>query len=304
MNKPTGKTIGRTRGFILFTVLGTLSLLTAIMVSTRLNTASIVSETRMLTARHGLPSLAMSGFETAAAEIMARTDPAAQVSGSFADRQAGDTITGRFVNNAGRVDLNAAPPELLQAALAAAGVPVTDVVTLAGRIIDWRDDDGQRLTDGASESIDYGSNRNSGPRNKPFQSVLELAQVPGFDAGLVRQMMTRVTVGSGIPTVHPDLLSPDLLLNVPGILPTTRSRLQALVAVEGKSTDSVADIAGSDPVLGNLVSTAQSRGWHVTETISTGAGIEEIYEGDIALLANDPRPFRILSFSGPLDRID
>lgn len=292
------------RGFVLFVVLATLTLLTAVMVAARLNTASIAGEVRQLNQRRELASLAPTVFETAAAHIIGRTNPSAQLSGGFVAREAGGTIAGSFMSNAGLVDINQAPTALLQALLATAGVDAGEAATLAGRIIDWRDDDTSRITDGASESLDYAGNRNGGPKNAPFQTVLELAQVPGFDPDFVKRLLPFATVSSGLATVHPDLVDPELLLNVPGIDGATVNRLLAFIAGGAKNGARLADIAASDPVLAIIARAEASGGWHVAAVVTDERGHEERFEGDIAILPNDTRPFRVLNYAGPLEAIN
>lgn len=293
-----------TRGFVLFVVLATLSLLTAVMVAARLNTASIAGEIRQLNQRQELASLVPAVFETAAAHIIARTNPSAQFTGGFAARQSGGTISGYFVSNAGLVDINQAPTILLQALLMTADVDPGDAATLAGRIIDWRDDDMARNTDGGSESLDYAGNRNGGPKNASFQTILELAQVPGFGPDLVKRLMPFATVYSGLATVHLDLVDPELLLNVPGINVVTANRLRAFIAGGAKNGEHLSDIIAGDPVLTTVVRAELSRGWHVDALVMSERGNKERVEGDIAILPNDTRPFRVLNYRGPLEAIN
>lgn len=293
-----------TRGFVLFVVLATLSLLTAVMVAARLNTASIAGEIRQLNQRQELASLAPTVFEIAAAHIITRTNPSAQLSGGFAARQTGGSISGRFVSTAGLVDINQAPTTLLQALLVTAGVDPGEAATLAGRIIDWRDDDMARNTGGGSEALDYAGNRNGGPKNAPFQTILELTQVPGFSPDLVKRLMPFATVYSGLATVHPDLVDPELLLNVPGINGTTADRVRAFIAGGGKNGERLSVIVVGDTVLATVVRAEASRGWHVDAVVTSGRGNEERIEGDIAILSDDTRPFRVLNYAGPLDAIN
>ncbi len=293
-----------TRGFVLFVVLATLSLLTAVMVAARLNTASIAGEVRQLNQRRELASLAPAVFETAAAHIIARTNPSAQLSGGFVARQSGGTISGQFVSNARLVDINQAPTSLLQASLVTAGVDPGEAATLAGRIIDWRDDDMARNTDGGSETLDYAGNRNGGPKNAPFQTILELAQVPGFSPDLVKRLMPYATVFSGLATVHPDIVDPELLLNVPGIDDATTNRLSAFIAGGAKNGEHLSDIVAGDQILATVARAELSRGWRVDAVVTSEHGNEERIEGDIAILPNDSRPFRVLNYMGPLETIN
>jgi general secretion pathway protein K len=108
----------------------------------------------------------------------------------------GTRLTLRFENEAGKVDLNAAPPVVLRALFTALEVPPAAADRLVAAVLDWRDgDDSPRQ--GGAEWDDY---RRAGltvrPRDGEFQSVAELRHVMGMTPELFARIQPSVTVHS------------------------------------------------------------------------------------------------------------
>lgn len=93
----------------------------------------------------------------------------------------------------GQVDLNAAPPAMLEAAFRAAGAELPD--RLASAVIDWRDADDLASLGGA-EATAYQRTGLPGPANRPFRHEAELASVIGVSEQLASCMARFVTVSS------------------------------------------------------------------------------------------------------------
>ena len=125
-------------------------------------------------------------------------------------------ITMRAEN--GKIDLNAAPRELL-AGLFSSQLSDVDGEALADAVIDWRDRDDRRSPNGA-EAGDYrAAGRGYEPANSRFNSVAELSQVMGFDGESMQKVKpispcTRERINAlsadeavlaAIPNVGPDL---------------------------------------------------------------------------------------------------
>jgi len=115
----------------------------------------------------------------------------------------------RVFGESGRVDLNAAPPALIDALLAAHGVPEEERVQLRDALLDWRDRDHLVRLAGAEEAA-YRAAGREGPGNRPFRHPGELARVLGFSPDLVRVLWDDVTVHTGRAEVEGALASPAL----------------------------------------------------------------------------------------------
>jgi general secretion pathway protein K len=107
----------------------------------------------------------------------------------------------------GRVDLNAAPLDLLTAVFAGNQFSEVAARELADRITDWRDADDERAAHGAERSEYLQAGRTSGPRNGSFESVPELAQVLGLER-LNDELLDAFTVYSHSTSVREDTAPP------------------------------------------------------------------------------------------------
>jgi general secretion pathway protein K len=121
----------------------------------------------------------------------------------------------------GRVDLNAAQPELLKLLLEAAGAEPDQVDVLAGAIQDWRDTDSNTQVNGAEDPDYRAAGLLYGAKDQPFSSVEELRQVLGMTPELYRTLAPALTVYSGRSTVNP-IFSPRLVLQAVLELPETQ----------------------------------------------------------------------------------
>ena len=122
----------------------------------------------------------------------------------------------RVRSEAGKVDINRAPPEVLES-LISDRLPGKTAQALCDALIDWRDPDDQALPQGA-EADDYiAAGYKYTPANRPFQSVQELSRVMGFDSDSVAMLLPYITVYSGTPLIDPLSASLVTLKAIPGI---------------------------------------------------------------------------------------
>ena len=108
---------------------------------------------------------------------------------------------------AGRIDLNAADRDLLVAAFAANHFSIDDAGTLAERILDWRDADDGRTSQGAERPEYQSAGRQDGPRNGPFESVSEVRRVLGLE-NLSDELLGAFTVYSHVASVRESAAPP------------------------------------------------------------------------------------------------
>lgn len=95
----------------------------------------------------------------------------------------------------GKVDLNAAGPDLLARLMQGQGEPEDSAAHLAGAIIDWRDEDSLVQVSGGAEDPDYATAGLAwGAKDAPFETVTELQQVLGMRPALFRSLAPYLTV--------------------------------------------------------------------------------------------------------------
>jgi general secretion pathway protein K len=173
----------RHRGFALISVVLLLALLTLMATSAALlsvshhRSASRLAETIELDARCDsalrLMMLRLIAPRTTADQIPIGEPVAVSLPGG------GARVT--IDRDAGKIDLNSAPPELLYALFAANGWNDEDARSMANRIADWRDPDDETRPGGAERSQYEAAGTHYGPRNQPFKSLSELRQVLGSE---------------------------------------------------------------------------------------------------------------------------
>lgn len=140
---------------------------------------------------------------------------------------------------AGRVDLNAAPPELLAGLFGAAGVDPDEAAILAARIADWRDRDENAMPDGAEQADYDAAGLAARVGNAPFATPGEILRIPGIDMALYGVIEGAVTVWSRQRGIDPVAAPRLALLALPGM---SESSADALIAAR---TDAEPDPRGT-----------------------------------------------------------
>ncbi len=107
----------------------------------------------------------------------------------------------RILSEAGKVNLNTAPPELLAALLRATGIDRAKAAAITAAVVSWRAPPGE-APPMATEYAEAG--RGYAPPNAPFESVGELGDVLGVTPAIVERVAPYLTVhhdGDTDPTV-------------------------------------------------------------------------------------------------------
>jgi general secretion pathway protein K len=117
----------------------------------------------------------------------------------------------------GKVDLNAASPNLLQALLQGFAVQPRDAEQIAKSIVAFRTPIDPRT----ASAIEPGGagDKPFGLKRAPYQTVLELDQTPGISPEFFRLLLPFVTVHSRAPGVDPRVAPPALFAALTGASP-------------------------------------------------------------------------------------
>jgi general secretion pathway protein K len=174
-------------------------------------------------------------------------------------------------DQSGLIDLNAAPPFLLQRLIAGLGVPDSEAESLASAIADYRDADSEAAAGGFEPATYPGVD--FGPKNAPFEAVEELDQIPGMGEQLYRKLLPLVTVHSAQPGFDPAV--------VPGAVK------RALGFDAGGAPP--AEIAGLA-----IASAARTFGIDVSVVSKSGARYRRL--AMVSLVRQPDRPYAILSW--------
>lgn len=199
-------------------------------------------------------------------------------------------VTIRIYDEDAKVDLNAAPPELLRGLLLLVGVEEEAAQQLADRIVDYRDEDDQPQPDGAEDPDYEAAGRAEGALDRPLVTEAELLGVLGMTESLYRRLRPFVTVYSGAEGIDPTRASPDVLSAIPGMTPEIAEAIRAA----GPDADPFEAI--DDEVLFEIeVYFVPSREimYRVLAEARTAGGGVFVREAVIELTAQPERPFQV-----------
>ena len=133
----------------------------------------------------------------------------------------GADVSVAILDEAAKIDLNAAAPTLLAGLFEELGEPREGATRLAAAIADWRDPDNLSQPVGGAEDPAYASAGLAwGAKDAPFDSVAELAQVLGMRPALVASAVPHLTVYSGNAAPNANIASP-VVLAAMGLQPRT-----------------------------------------------------------------------------------
>ena len=196
---------------------------------------------------------AESGIELAALRLGAQ-DPAQQWQGDDSAYEYGFEgwqVKVRIQDEAGKVDINAASPNVVTGLLEALGEDPAGAERLAAAINDWHDDDSLLSAGGGAEDPQYAAeDLPYGAKDRPFEVISELRLVLGMTPALYQKLEPYVTVYSGRNSPDPSC-APILVLRAMGLDAARLAEIQAqrstsvpgTLAVPGSGTYSISSEA-------------------------------------------------------------
>ncbi|MDI4666030.1 general secretion pathway protein GspK [Xanthobacter autotrophicus] len=207
----------RRDGFILVAVLWILAALATLATAYAVylsSTATAASARDDGLLAHGLATAAV---EIAALRLVAVPKDRRPSSGEVAFRMGKADVRATFVGEAARIDLNAAPKELLAGLFAALGAQPEAAADHADRIIAFRS---PASGDGGREADLYrDAGLDHGPRHDPFVHVEEIWRVAGLPPALVERALPHLTVFSGRGEINAADADPVVRAALPGASP-------------------------------------------------------------------------------------
>jgi general secretion pathway protein K len=147
---------------------------------------------------------------------------------------------------AGRIDLNRANDELIDALFRVQGITASDTDQWVAKLRDWQDEDGEHRPRGA-KFVDYqAAGLSYGPRSAPLKSIDELQLI----LGMPRHLAACLAVGA---TVYTGSASPDMH----HLTPAARAALAWLDQYGDRSRhwlqDNTASSTGAEAVVGQVI---------------------------------------------------
>jgi general secretion pathway protein K len=218
-------------GFVLVAVLWILAALATLASIYSSYTVNTAAASRVADDRVQAEASIRAGVEMAAFRQLALPEPARPARGGF-DMPVGRTgVTVRFRSEAARIDLNAAPADLLAGLFTAVGVDSSRAETFAERVVGWRTKakagadanaagaDGKDDKAAKEDKLYSEQHMPYPPRHAPFDNTLELSLLPGIPLAVVERVLPFVTVFSGRAEVDVSTADPTVLSAFPEMTP-------------------------------------------------------------------------------------
>ena len=188
-----------------------------------------------------------------------------------------------IVDEAGKIDINQAPVELLTGLFTAAGKPRDEAVLLACNVLGRRGDSDPACPDGASG------------RSYHFVAPEELAQLPGMDVALYECIADSVTVATGASAIDP-LSAPRLaLLALPG---ATAGMVDSFIEARATFQD-LGDEAIKQLPVASYVMASPHRDFTIEAVAATGDRARYRADLQVRLTGMPLRPYQIVAWRAP-----
>jgi general secretion pathway protein K len=297
MKRSASCTAIRRDGFIVVAVLwilGALATLVSIFAIYVANTAVglDVNDDRLQAEAAMSAALELTAYQLTTADAKSRP-----TLGSFTFPLGRSTVATDFRSEAARIDLNAAPKELLAGLFASLGAKTADADYYADRIVGWRT---KAQAEGRNDEPEMyrTAGMSYGPRQGPFANAGELWLVLGVPPALVERALPHLTVFSGRAEINVLEAQPEVLAALPGMTP---DRLYGVLAQRG------AGAANGQIVLALLgpsqasATVEGSKATRVTVRIRFDNGRQVGAEAVILVLDDADEPFRVLSWRDDFD---
>jgi general secretion pathway protein K len=240
-------------GFILIAVLWIVAALATLASIYSIYAANAAAASHVFDERLQAEASIRAGVELAAFQILAAPESARPTHGAFEARIGRTKVSVRYRSEGARIDLNAAPKELLVGLFRAVGVSDAPAASYVERIMGWR----KKVAPNADnpEALAYkAAALPYPPRQAPFNDILELNLVLGLPTPVVERILPYVTVFNGHAQVDVVNAAPEVLAALPGVTPDILHKV--LQARAGNPDEGASLIALLGPARGRATTDA------------------------------------------------
>jgi general secretion pathway protein K len=211
--------------------------------------------------------------------------------GDFIFNFAGVDIQVAFCSEAARIDLNAAPKQLLAGLFTILGARPLDADIYADRVVDWRT---VASKDQPLDGPSYGRTRPAfGMRGAKFPHVDELVAVSNLPPALVQRTLPFVTVYSGRPQINVSDAAPEVIAALPGMTADRVKAVQEQRRAEPENKQALMRLLGTAQ---QYATTDASRAIRVNVQFARKSARQRHYEVVFLLFDEGPEPFSIMSW--------
>ena len=185
----------------------------------------------------------------------------------------------------GKIDLNAAPDELLRGLYRSVGLDDDTTAAMVDAIADFRDPDDLRRLHGAEDAEYAAAGLPHGAKDAPFATLDELRQVLGMTRGLYDSVVPALTVYSEAETIDPRTAPRAALLALPD---TTAEQVDELLKLRAEvGEDGLPGLLAAEDYL--APSTAQT--YTVRAEARTETAAIFVREAVVGVTVEAQRPF-------------
>lgn len=286
------------QGFVLVAVLWMLAALALLVTIFAVHLSASARAVSLNDSALKTEALVSAGVELAAYRLQSADEDKRPPEGAFHVRLSGADISVSFITEAARVDLNAAPKELLSGLLTVLGASDDDAKEAADRIVGWRTKAGNG--DATKEDALYQTaGRTYSPRQAPFAHVNELALVLGLTPALVERALPYVTVFSGAAGVDVMVAPAEVIAALPGMTPL---KLKQFLGDRGSLVNDAAAISAALGGASGGAAAGKSQAYRIRIGLRFPDGRETASEVVIGLTTKDD-PYRVLSWQNDVPRV-
>jgi general secretion pathway protein K len=242
-----------------------------------------VASVRVHEDRLKMEALKSGAIELTAHRQLRLPSPSRPTRGHFSFQLDHADIDVDFQSEAARIDLNAAPKQLLTGLFLQLGARSDDAERYSDRVVAWRM---------APETSDMSALPSSNPRQLGFTHTSELALVPTLPIAIVERALPYVTVYSGLPQVNVFDAAPEIINALPEMTP---ERARTLLMQRQGSVD----LKSLGPLLGaaeQFVTNEGSRALRVSVRVALDNASASTSEAVILLFDSGSEPYSILSW--------
>lgn len=195
-------------------------------------------------------------------------------------------VTIAIVDEAGKIDLNAAPQEMLTGLFAAAGTPLEAAALIACNVLDRRGDAGIGCPDEDAPHV-----------GRRFSVPEELAEVPGIDNRLYDRVADCVTVATGASAIDPLVAPRTVLMAIPG---ATDSIVDEFLESRATMRDLASAGGGFVPAeAAAYLMPSPGRDFTIAATAVTDDGARYRAELQVRLTEQQGQPYQIVAWRTP-----
>jgi general secretion pathway protein K len=278
------------QGFVIVAVLWVLAALATLASVYSIYVSNTAAASHVSEDRIRASALAIAGVELTVYRVISEPTAKRPSSGTFSLRAGRAMIAVRFVSEAARIDLNAAPKDLLVALFEKIGGDPKMAPYYAERVIGWRQrGDVAGQNDEAARYLAAGLKYP--PRQAPFPSVLELSLVLGVPEQIVRRVLPFVTVYSGRSEIDAINAAPEVIQALPGITPESAKDFLDHRTADPDGGSKLLERLGSAR---SRVTSEKNKAMRVFVQVDLGDGRPYATETVILLSENGDKPYSTL----------